>query len=163
VPGWTAKVTREQRDEPIEVYGEEITEQIARVTWTGDPRRGGIIEPGQFQDFGLSLRVPDGEAGEQLTFKALQTYEGGEIVRWIGPEVSDEPAPLVTLAAGEEAHAADAAATPSGEPAPASAAVGDDDGGGSDGLAIVALIVGALGLAAGVAGLAMGRRARVAT
>src|SRR5918997_4143662 len=71
VPGWTVKVTRERLDEPIDVHGEEVTEQIARVTWTGDPRRGGIIEPGQFHDFGLSLRVPDGEPGDPLTFKAL--------------------------------------------------------------------------------------------
>ena len=35
-----------------------------------------------------------------------------------------------------------------------------DDGGGSDGLAIVALIVGALGLITGVAGLLAARRAR---
>jgi hypothetical protein len=40
---------------------------------------------------------------------------------------------------------------------------GDGDGGGSDGLAIVALVVGGLGLAAGAAGLAMARRVRGAT
>jgi uncharacterized protein YcnI len=165
VPGWTVKVTRERLDEPIDVHGEEVTEQVARVTWTGNPRRGGIIEPGQFQDFGLSLRIPDGEAGEQLTFKALQTYQGGEIVRWIGPADSEEPAPLVTLAAGEEEHGAEPAATPpdeaAGEPEPASAPAGDDDG-GSDGVAFAALIVGALGLAAGVGGLLVARRARAA-
>lgn len=165
VPGWTVKVTREQLDEPIDVHGEAVTEQVARVTWTGNPRRGGIIEPGQFQDFGLSLRIPDGEAGEQLTFKALQTYQGGEVVRWIGPADSDEPAPLVTLAAGEEEQGAAPAATPRdeapGEPQSAAAPAGDDDG-GPDGVAFAALIVGALGMAAGVAGLLVARRARAA-
>jgi uncharacterized protein len=153
VPGWRVRVVREQLDEPIDVHGEEVTEQVSRVTWTGNPREGGIIAPGQFQDFGLSLRVPDGEAGDQLTFKALQTYEGGEVVRWIGPADGDEPAPVVTLAAAEEEPAA---APAPGEPAP-----GEDDG-GADGLAIAALIVGALGLVAGVAGLAAARRARTA-
>jgi periplasmic copper chaperone A len=160
VPGWTVKVTRERLDEPIEVHGEPVTEQVSRVTWTGDPREGGIIAPGQFQDFGLSLRVPDGDAGQKLTFKAVQTYESGEIVRWIGPEDGDEPAPVVTLAAAEEEHDA-APAEATGEPEPAPAGTGEDDG-GSDGLAIVALIVGAVGLAAGIAGLLAARRPRAA-
>jgi uncharacterized protein YcnI len=163
VPGWTTKVTTERLDQPIDVHGEEVTEQVARVTWTGNPRQGGIIEPGQFRDFGLSLRVPDGEPGSKLTFKALQTYQGGEVVRWIGPEDADEPAATVTLVDEEEHGAATSGdeAVP-GEPAPASAqtTAADDDDGGSDGLAIAALIVGALGLAAGVGGLVAARRAR---
>ncbi len=49
-------------------------------------------------------RDAEGKAGDKLTFKALQTYEGGEVVRWIGPADADEPAPQVTLtaASGEE-------------------------------------------------------------
>lgn len=121
VPGWTAKVTK--------AGGE-----VSRLTFSG-----GEIGPGEFQDFGLSLKMPEGDAGAKLTFKALQTYDDGEVVRWIGPEDSDDPAPTVTLAAGEGgAHAA--AATP----AAASAA---DDGGG-DGLAVAALVVGAVALIA---------------
>jgi uncharacterized protein YcnI len=161
VPGWTVKVTRERLDEPIDVHGEAVTEQVSRVTWTGDPGKGGIIEPGQFQDFGLSLRVPDGKPGDALTFKALQTYQGGEVVRWIGPPDGEEPAPVVTLAAAEDEHAAAPAEAP-GEPAPAPAPAAGEDGGGSDGLAIAALIVGALGLVAGVAGLLAARRAGTA-
>jgi periplasmic copper chaperone A len=162
VPGWTTNVTTEQLDQPIDVHGEEVTEQVSRVTWTGNPRQGGVIEPGQFRDFGLSLRVPDGEPGSKLTFKALQTYQGGEVVRWIGPEDADEPAATVTLAAAEEEHgAAGGGDEAAGEPALASApaAAGDGDDGGSDGLAIAALVVGALGLAAGVGGLLAARRA----
>jgi uncharacterized protein YcnI len=156
VPGWTVELTRERLDEPIEIEGLEINEQISRITWTGDPDRGGIIEPGQFQDFGLSLAIPEGRPGEKLTFKALQTYEGGEIVRWIGPEDADEPAPTVTLApAGAGGgHGAPAIGAPdSARSAPAS------DESESDGLAIAALVVGALGLLAGVAGLLAARRA----
>ena len=80
-------------DEPIEVEGGfEVDEQVAQITWSG-----GRIGPGEFVDFGLSLRMPNGEAGDKLTFKALQTYDDGEVVRWIGPEDADEPAPVVTL------------------------------------------------------------------
>jgi periplasmic copper chaperone A len=152
VPGWTVKVTRERLDEPIDVHGEPVTEQVSRVTWTGDPRAGGIIAPGQFQDFGLSLRVPDGEAGQKLTFKALQTYEGGEVVRWIGPPDSEEPAPQVELTAAEEEGASAPAAQ---QPAAPAAGEDDDDG---NGLAIAALVVGAAGLAAGLTALLLGRR-----
>ena len=159
-PGWRIRVVMEEAAEPIDLHGEEVTEQVDRVIFTGDGKRG-IIRPGEFKDFGLSVRTPDGEPGEALTFKALQTYEGGEVVRWIGPEDADEPAPTVTLAAPpEEGHAA-----PAQEPAekvgaaPASAPADDDEGGGN-GLAIAALIVGGLGLVAGLAGLLSVRRSR---
>jgi uncharacterized protein len=164
VPGWRVRVVREQLDEPIEVHGDEVTEQVSRITWTGDPKAGGIIRPGQFQDFGLSLRVPDGDPGSKLTFKALQTYQGGEVVRWIGPEDTEAPAPTVTLTAPEEEHGAGAAALDEApgdaENVSAPASAGDD--GGSDGLAIAALIVGALGLVAGIAALATARGKRAA-
>jgi uncharacterized protein YcnI len=152
VPGWSVKIAKEKISKPIEVEGLEMNEQISRITWTGDPSKGGIIAPGQFQDFGLSVGIPDGKPGAKLTFKALQTYQGGEIVRWIGPEDADEPAPTVTLTAQP---ADDQGATPSAPAAPVST-----DDGDSDGLAVAALIVGALGLLAGVGGLLTARRAR---
>jgi uncharacterized protein YcnI len=151
VPGWTTKITKEKLAKPIKVEGLDVDEQIAQITWTGNAAKGGIIAPGQFQDFGLSLAIPQGKPGDKLTFKALQTYQGGEVVRWIGPPDADEPAPTVTLTATTDQGAATA---PPAAPAPAK------DGGSGDGLAIVALIVGALGLVAGVAGLLAARRAR---
>jgi periplasmic copper chaperone A len=139
-PGWKVDVKR---------TGDAVSE----ITWTGDGEQG-VIAPGQFVDFGLSLKMPDGRPGDKLTFKALQTYDGGEVVRWIGAEDADEPAPQVTLteAAAETGHAAplksaQAAAPPS------------DDGG--DGLAIAALVVGVLGLLAAAAALVATRRVRV--
>ncbi len=184
VPGWTVKVAKEKAPEPIDLHGEEVTEQIDTVTFTGSGKEG-VIGPGQFRDFGLSVRTPDGEPGETVTFKAVQTYESGEVVRWIGPEDSDDPAPTLTLAASPDAHGGGTSGAAGGsagaqEPAaggdtptqsgtteepvaventsaPAAESAGD---GGSDGLSIAALIVGGLGLIAGVAGLMMGRRAR---
>jgi periplasmic copper chaperone A len=103
----------------------------------------------------LSLAIPD-KAGSALTFKAVQTYDSGEVVRWIGPPDSDEPAPQVELTAAEEEGGAAAPAAP--QPAADS---GGDDGGG-DTLSIIALIVGAAGLAAGLFALLRGRsRTRV--
>jgi uncharacterized protein YcnI len=86
--GWERTVRMKQLDEPIEVFGEEIDEVVGSVTWSG-----GTIRPGEFDEFGFSARVPDEET--QLEFPALQTYDSGEIVRWIGPPDSEQPAALV--------------------------------------------------------------------
>jgi periplasmic copper chaperone A len=80
----------------------------------------------------------------------VQTYSSGEVVRWIGPPDSDEPAPRVQLTAAEGEGGA-------GPAARQGASSGDGDDGGSDALSIIALIVGAAGLAAGVAALLRGR------
>jgi periplasmic copper chaperone A len=156
VPGWTAKVTRAELAKPqVNDEGEKITDRVDTVTWTAT---GAGIGPGQFQDFGLSLAVPD-KAGSALTFKAVQTYDSGEVVRWIGPPDSDEPAPQVELTAAEEEGGAAAPAAPQ----PAADSGGGDDG-GSDTLSIIALIVGAAGLAAGLVALLRGRgRTRAGT
>ena len=82
----------------------------------------------------------------------MQTYSSGEEVAWIeettegGPE-PELPAPTLQLVAadggGEEATAAPAA---------------DEDDDDSNTLSIVALVVGALGLVAGIAALVIARR-----
>ncbi len=98
VPGWERSVEMQTLDEPLEVFGEEITETIGTVTW-----EGGEIEPGEFQEFGFSARMPEGET--TLEFPAIQTYDSGEVVRWIGPPDSEEPAALVQvldIGAGED-------------------------------------------------------------
>lgn len=140
VPGWTAVVKTRKAAKPIEAEGEKLTDEVDTVTWTGDGKTG-IVKPGQFQDFGLSVGTPDAP-GTELTFKAIQTYAGGEVVRWIGPPDSDEPAPQVTLTST-------ATAAQPGEAANES----DDDDGAPLWLVVVALALGGLGLAAGIAGL----------
>jgi uncharacterized protein len=97
VPGWKVKVTRRRLDQPVDLGGFSVDERYTRVMWTA--RRSGIIRPGQFEEFPLSVRVPDGEAGDVLTFRAIQIYAGGEKVRWTGAPDSDTPAPRLTLAA----------------------------------------------------------------
>lgn len=91
MPGWDVKVTKRKLDKPIESHGEKITEEVGRITWTGNGKTG-IIGPGEFRDFGLSVGLPD-KPGETLTFKALQTYESGEVVRWIGAPRRTNPRP----------------------------------------------------------------------
>lgn len=156
VAGWDTDVKMAKLDPPIEVFGEKRTEQVDTVTFSTD---GKGIGPGEFQDFGLSVGLPD-KPNSTLTFKALQTYSGGEVVRWIGAPEADEPAPQVKLTAATPGDGAASTAGQDGtQGAPAAASTGGADGG--DGLAIAALVLGGLGLLAGVAGFLAARRARV--
>ena len=97
VPGWKAKLTRETLTTPVDLDGFSVDEQFTRIVWKGNPKRGGIIKPDQFEEFAISVRIPDGNAGDQLVFPAFQTYRGGERVAWTGGPDTDEPAPRVTL------------------------------------------------------------------
>jgi uncharacterized protein YcnI len=147
-PGWERSIEMEPLEEPIEEEGEQITEHIASVTWTG-----GKIAPGEFEEFGISFQVPE-TPGEELVFPSIQTYSNGEVVRWIGEPESESPAPRVAvLAAEEEEGAAPAGGTTTTEAEPAAASGSSDDDG--NGLAIVALILGIAGLAAGLGALAL--------
>jgi uncharacterized protein YcnI len=145
-PGWDIEVTTERLAQPVEVFGNEITEQVSRITFTATSDEAKIA-PGQFRDFGLSVRLPE-RPGATLTVMALQTYDSGEVVRWIGPPDADEPAPQVRLtAAAGEAEAAAAEST-------------HEDDEGTDTVAIIALVVGGLGLLAGGASLSLIARRR---
>lgn len=150
VRGWKVSVGKQKLAKPIKTDDGELTEQVRQITWTGG---AGAIGPGQFQDFGVSVQIPEKAAGKSLTFKALQTYSDGEVVRWIGPPDAEQPAPTVKATAAEGGdHAAK-------EDKAASAAAGSgDDGGPSTGLVVVALALGALGLAAGGGALLQARR-----
>lgn len=88
--GWKRTVEMVEFDEPIEVFGEEITEGVGSVTWSG-----GKIGAGEFDEFGFSARMPDGET--TLTFNAIQTYSSGEVVEWTGAPDSEEPAAQVEV------------------------------------------------------------------
>jgi uncharacterized protein YcnI len=148
VPGWRATIATHKLAKPIKASdGDLLTEELSTITFTAT---GQGLQPGQFQDFGLSLGLPDKPAGTKLTFKALQTYRGGKVVRWIGAPDTEHPAPQVTLVSSDTSGN-QAAATPA-------AATGDTSDDGTDGLTIVALVLGALGLLAGGAALVTARR-----
>lgn len=150
--GWSVKVTKAKLAKPIQTDDGPIDEEVRRITFTGHGPNG-RIGPGQFMDFPLSVGIP-GNAGDKLTFKAIQTYSNGEIVRWIGAPDSDTPAPIVTVTKAQGA-APTSAATPTST---ARAGSSSDNDGASKGLGVTALILGALGLVAGLAAFAVRRR-----
>ncbi|MEW1759656.1 YcnI family protein [Streptomyces cyaneofuscatus] len=104
VPGWKIAITKGKLDKPLEVHGKKITEAVTKVTWTAD---GSKIAPGYFQQFPVSVgQLP--EDADQLVFKAIQTYDNKEVVRWIeepkGGEEPESPAPVLKLTAATEDH-----------------------------------------------------------
>jgi len=169
VPGWSAKVIEAKLAKPIEEDGEKIDSQVSQLVWTWTGPLG-KVDDGQFIDFPLSLAIPGDAAGKALEFRTVQTYSNGQVVHWIDPSLTAEhPAPRINItakggvvedvagdeagpAAGQTAGGQVAAKTAPSTATPAS-------GGASKGLGIAALIVGALGLIAGLAALASSRRA----
>jgi uncharacterized protein YcnI len=137
--GWKRTVTTEKLSGTSTVGDNSVSERVATVTWTG-----GVIAPGEFDTFDMSVSLPD-TVGKELTFPTVQTYADGTVTRWIGGTTADEPAPRVTVAAAEEAAGHGASETP----APAAA------GSGGSGKTNAALGFGIAGLAAGLGALAM--------
>jgi uncharacterized protein YcnI len=93
MPGWKGRVITKKLPKPVQIEpGFTVTSRVDRVVFAG-----GRIAPGQFLSFPVSIKVPDFKAGTLLTFKALQTYSNGEVVRWIGNPSADTPAPQVLI------------------------------------------------------------------
>jgi len=161
MPGWTSKIVTGKLAKPVQTPDGEVTEQVREIIWTGRGEQG-KIPPGQFLNFPISTEIP-GKTGEELTFKVLQYYDNGEVVRWIGPPSSEQPAPQidVTAAGGvlrDVAGSETAPPSPSASPESSESSSSSSSSGASKGLAITALVVGALGLIAGGAALIRSRR-----
>lgn len=167
VPGWSTRVIETKLVTPIKEGGETINTEASQIVWSWTGPLG-KVNNAQFINFPLSLAIPEDAAGKALEFRTVQTYSTGQVVHWIDPSLTAEhPAPRINVTtkggviedvAGHEAGpeagqaaAAQAAATPS-------TTVVKSSGGASQGLAITALIVGALGLMVGLGALASSRR-----
>ena len=104
-----------------------------QATGTGDSKviqkvtwTGGKIPTDEDAVFRFNASL---DSSRTYTLKVRQTYSSGKVVDWTGTESSDTPAPLVD-------------------------GVSSLGGGGTTTLTIVALIVGAVGVLLGIAGLA---------
>jgi uncharacterized protein len=167
VPGWTVKKVITKPATPIQTPEGPVDEEVSQVIWTGDRSTLGRLENGAFIQFPLDIAMPTNIAGQSLAFKTVQYYSNGKVVHWIGPPSSEFPAPTVNISAKggaiEEVAGGEAGPTPgqlpAGQNAAQSPSSSTSSGGASKGLAITALVVGALGLLAGLGGLYMGRRA----
>jgi uncharacterized protein YcnI len=170
VPGWSVKEVIVKPATPIRSDEGPIDEEVSQIIWTGDRSTLGRLENGTFIQFPLSIAMPTDLTGQSLAFKTVQYYSNGKVIHWIGSSSAEFPAPTVNITArggviedvaGGEAGPA-AGEAPVGQSAATSSASTSSSGGASKGLAITALVVGALGLVAGVGGLLLARRGRSA-
>ncbi|WP_030271099.1 YcnI family protein [Streptomyces sp. NRRL B-24484] len=155
LPGWTAVLEKSKLDKPLNSHGKDITEAVSKITWTADA--GTKIAPGQFQEFRVSLGAMPTDT-DKLTFKALQTYDNGEVVRWIeeakeGQPEPAKPAPVLTLTKAADASAAPAADHHASQDASGDRAAAEADDSTARTLGVVGIVVGVIGAALGVAGL----------
>ncbi|MFB6713421.1 YcnI family protein [Streptomyces sp. NPDC056358] len=162
VPGWDVEVTKSKLAKPLEMHGEKINEAVSKVTWTAKGDKNDLgIRPGNFQQFPLSIgQLP--ENADQLVFKAIQTYDNKEVVRWIeepkdGAAEPENPAPVLKLtAASVDEHGAGttdkAGADTTGQAADKQTTAASDTS-DSD---TTARVLGIVGIVVGIAGVAFG-------
>ncbi|MEV7233115.1 YcnI family protein [Streptomyces sp. NPDC051020] len=160
VPGWKIDVTKSKLAKPLDMHGQKINEVVSKVTWTAEGSKNALgIRPGEFQQFPLSVgQLP--EDADQLVFKAIQTYDNKEVVRWIeeqkdGAEEPESPAPVLKLTAAttdEHGSTADdksgAAEEKKDEHTETASASSSSD--------TTARVLGVVGIAIGIAGVAFG-------
>lgn len=170
-PGWSFRARTHRLAKPIKTDDGVVSTAVTEVDFTG-----GHTPPGQFANLPLTLSLPaSAKQGSVLRFPTVQTYSNGEIVRWIDPSADDEhPAPTIDVTAPGTANL-DVTGGDAGPPAklpadlagPTSASPVSSDAPATvtrtivkhetSMLSIIALVVGALGLAAGIAALALRR------
>jgi len=90
-------------------HGREVSEVVSEITWHA---ADAAVKPGEYQVFRLTAGpLP---RTDQLVFKVLQTYDDGQVQRWIdesdpGEPEPEHPAPVLALdtataAAAEHGH-----------------------------------------------------------
>jgi periplasmic copper chaperone A len=146
-PGWSIEVEKQELSTPVDAgHGGQQTERTSTITFTA--HEGSAVENGFRDNFTLAFAAPDDEG--RLFFKVIQGCTEGEtawIDEWDGTgDEPEHPAPSIMVVAATADEGSDGAGV---------ATQTDDDD--SKGLAIVALVVGALGLAVGAAAIFRGR------
>ena len=134
---------------PAGIEPASVTLVKAPAGWTFTPAADGFTVGGNALKIGVDAvwkvkiaKLPDGQT--RLSFKTLETYGDGSIVRWIeiqepGQPEPDNPAPLVTLKPGPSAAPTSAAApspsaivtTNPANPSPVAQLAGDEGSGNS--------------------------------
>jgi uncharacterized protein len=95
-PGWTFTTQRAPLPKPITTGEGTFTSSVTEVSWVAT---NGGVPPGAFDLFTVFATLPNASA---VTFKVLQTYSNGDVVRWIetptkGAPPPDHPAPMLKL------------------------------------------------------------------
>jgi uncharacterized protein YcnI len=180
VAGWSVREVLVKPAQPIQTEEGPVDEEVSRLVWTGDRSKLGRIENATFIQFPLSIAMPADLAGRSLAFRTVEYYRAGKAVHWSGSPSAEFPAPTINVTAkgGVIEDLAGGEAGPAPGQAPAGSALrrqgatgqsatatlvptgATSSTGASEDLAITALVLGVLGLLAGVGALVAVRRAR---
>lgn len=168
VPGWSVEMQQRELDEPVDTGHGSVEQVVSVITWTAE-EADAALSPGRFGEFPISIGpLPEADAlpeGGVLLFRTLQTYDDGEVVRWIDPPDPDgsappHPAPVLRLTGAADGASGGTGPGDAGPKATAAGAEPDngDASGGPGWWSGAALVAGAGGLALG--GLALARTRR---
>jgi len=152
--GWHFTTRTSNLATPVTTDDGKITSAVSEVTWTADSTRDGL-QPGEADDFVVTAgQMPDSSSA---TFRALQTYSNGDVVKWIesqapGADEPEHPAPVLQLAKASGNESADNDEAMPGMVMTAAKSSSSSDGLGR-GLAIAALVVAVIAAALGARGL----------
>jgi len=98
--GWKVAVSSLKLTTPIVTDDGKIDTAVSTIVWTAT---AGGTGPGQYDDFDIAVgQLPKTDS---VTFKVLQTYSDGTVVRWIelsapgSTQEPEHPAPQLSLAA----------------------------------------------------------------
>jgi len=101
--GWELETLVEKLDEPYDLRGAEITQDVRELTW-----KGGSLSDDFFDEFIFRAELPDVDEKKTIYFRTVQECENGEFHRWIETPNSDEeadslnePAPALNLLPSE--------------------------------------------------------------
>ncbi len=168
-PGWQFQVTTSNLPKPVTNGDGTFTQYVSKVVWSG-----GTIPVGGYLDFNID--VSDLPTVATISVKALQTYSNGDVVRWIDPPAAsgqpDPPHPEPTLDLAAAPATSGGSSTTVGAGGPSSGGVQSataptvslkglakaGDVNSAKAVSIIALVLGVLGLLAGVGALVVKRR-----
>jgi uncharacterized protein YcnI len=141
VNGFRAKVTMRKAAKPLRTDdGDLVKTEVATISWTG-----GKVQPGEFIQLPMSFQVPN-TPGKLLTFKAVQRYSNGKVVRWIAGSGGDDPAPQVLVTGANQPVQDFPAGVAAAKAQKASASSSGGHSHASSAAAPVALVLGLAGM-----------------
>ena len=162
VSGWTVQVTTQHLTTPVQTGDGPVSDIVNDVTWTADNTADGV-QPNNFGLFQILVgALPD--SGDQVVFKAVQTYSDGHVVRWVdpvtpnGPE-AEHPTPILELTSPSTAHGGETSTTiATGGAATGAVKTAKDNADTAKTIGIIALILSVLALIGVVVSFVMRRK-----
>jgi uncharacterized protein YcnI len=102
LPGWKIDYTYRPLSPPVTLHGKKINETIASISWYG-----GLLPDSQFEEFSISMKLPNVENGTQLYFDTYQSCVGNLSIAWdqrpVNGQEASLPAASVTISSTNSA------------------------------------------------------------